>query len=86
MKQLDISVEFKIAKGTLEETIEADASYNCSTSGGASGRGMLGPFGLLVLADQSLSEQTAVYFYVGRAADGNIQTFFCHDELRYASP
>ncbi|KAJ8626569.1 hypothetical protein MRB53_019876 [Persea americana] len=80
--QLDISVEFKIAKETLEETIEADASYNCSTSGGASGRGMLGPFGLLVLADQSLSEQTAVYFYVGRAADGNLQTYFCQDELR----
>ena len=84
MKQVDITAEFKMAKETLEETIEADVSYNCSTSGGASGRGMLGPFGLLVLADQGLSEQTAVYFYVGRGADGNLQTFFCQDESRYA--
>ncbi|RWR89268.1 Glycoside hydrolase [Cinnamomum micranthum f. kanehirae] len=80
--QVDITAEFKMAKEALEETIEADVNYNCSTSGGASGRGMLGPFGLLVLADQGLSEQTAVYFYVGRGADGNLQTFFCQDESR----
>lgn len=84
MQQLDISVEFKISKETPKETIEADVIYNCSTSSGAHGRGMLGPFGLLVLADQSLSEQTAVYYYVGRGTDSNLHTFFCQDELRYA--
>lgn len=43
---------------------------------------MLGPFGLLVIADQNLSEQTATYFYIGKGTDGSLQTFFCQDELR----
>ncbi|XP_058104576.1 beta-fructofuranosidase, soluble isoenzyme I-like [Magnolia sinica] len=80
--QLDINAEFEIAKEALEGTIEADVGYNCSSSNGAAGRGMLGPFGLLVLADQGLSEQTAVYFYIRRGTDGNLRTFFCQDELR----
>lgn len=80
--QLDMSAEFEIAKEALEETIEADVGYNCSTSGGAAGRGLLGPFGLLVIADENLTEQTAVYFYVGKGIDGNLQTFLCQDELR----
>ncbi|XP_058084954.1 beta-fructofuranosidase, soluble isoenzyme I-like [Magnolia sinica] len=80
--QLDILAEFEIESKTLEETVEADVGYNCSTSGGAAGRGLLGPFGLLVIADGSLTEQTAVYFYIGKGTDGNLQTFFCQDELR----
>ncbi|XP_077235872.1 beta-fructofuranosidase, soluble isoenzyme I-like [Tasmannia lanceolata] len=80
--QLDIYAEFEIKNETLEAMIEADVGYNCSTSEGAAGRSSLGPFGLLVLADQSLSEQTAVYFYIGKGSDGNLKTFFCQDELR----
>ncbi|XP_077253848.1 beta-fructofuranosidase, soluble isoenzyme I-like [Tasmannia lanceolata] len=79
---LDIYAEFEIKNETLEAMIEADVGYNCSTSEGAAGRSSLGPFGLLVLADQSLSEQTAVYFYIGKGSDGNLKTFFCQDELR----
>lgn len=73
-----------MSKEALEEAIEADVGYNCSTSAGAGGRGVLGPFGLLVIADQNLSEQTATYFYIGKGTDGSLQTFFCQDELRHA--
>lgn len=62
---------------------EADVTFNCSTSAGAASRGLLGPFGLLVLADEDLSERTAVYFYLVKATDGSLKTFFCQDELRY---
>ncbi|KAF8380477.1 hypothetical protein HHK36_027963 [Tetracentron sinense] len=80
--QLDIIAEFEIDEEALEGTMEADVGYNCSTSGGAAGRGRLGPFGLLVLADESLSEQTTVYFYISKGIDGNLTTFFCSDESR----
>lgn len=45
---------------------------------------MLGPFGVLVLANLELGEQTAAYFYVSRRADGSLQTHLCQDELRHA--
>ncbi|CAL5393766.1 unnamed protein product [Camellia sinensis] len=48
-----------------------------STAGGAANQGALGPFGLLVLADESLSEQTPIYFYVAKGAEGKLKTFFC---------
>ncbi|XP_008778382.2 beta-fructofuranosidase 1-like [Phoenix dactylifera] len=79
--QLDIEAEFEIEKEALMMAVEADVGYNCSTSGGATKRGMLGPFGLLVLANDRLSEKTAVYFYIARGTDGNLRTHFCHDEL-----
>lgn len=81
--QLDIEAEFVIDAASLAETLEADVGYNCSTSGGATHRGALGPFGLLVLADPKLSEQTAVYFYIAKKPDGGLQTHFCHDEMKY---
>nr|AFJ21576.1 sucrose:sucrose 1-fructosyltransferase [Agave tequilana] len=80
--QLDIVAEFEVDEKAIEATAEADVTYNCSTSGGAANRGVLGPFGLLVLANQELSEQTATYFYVSRGIDGNLRTHFCQDELR----
>ena len=45
---------------------------------------MLGPFRLLVLVDDGLSEQTAVYFYLVKGADGKLSTHFCQDAFRYA--
>uniref|UniRef100_A0A453CJ05 Uncharacterized protein n=1 Tax=Aegilops tauschii subsp. strangulata TaxID=200361 RepID=A0A453CJ05_AEGTS len=36
----------------------------------------------LVVADDSLSEQTAVYFYLVRGADGKLSTHFCQDAFR----
>ncbi|KAF5194887.1 Acid beta-fructofuranosidase [Thalictrum thalictroides] len=80
--QLDITADLEIDAKAFEETTEADVIYNCSTSNGAAGRGALGPFGLLVLADESRSEQTAIYFYVAKGTDGHLKTFFCTDKSR----
>jgi beta-fructofuranosidase len=85
--QLDIEAVFHVdvdASSAAGSVAGADASYDCSSSGGASGRGLLGPFGLLVLADEGLSEQTAVYFYLVKGADGKLSTHFCQDAFRYA--
>ncbi|KAI8564605.1 hypothetical protein RHMOL_Rhmol03G0193500 [Rhododendron molle] len=79
--QLDISATFEVDEAALEGTVEADVGYNCSTAG-ASVRGALGPFGLLVIADDSLSEFTAIYFYIAKDTDGSYTTFFCSDEMR----
>ncbi|GMP24087.1 hypothetical protein CsSME_00001479 [Camellia sinensis var. sinensis] len=79
--QLDITATFEVDKEALEATLEADVGYNCSTTG-AVVRGTLGPFGLLVIADDSLSEFTPVYFYISKDIDGTYKTFFCSDEMR----
>ncbi|VAI68235.1 unnamed protein product [Triticum turgidum subsp. durum] len=55
---------------------------NTTDLSGAATRGALGPFGLLVLANRALTEQTGVYFYVSKGLDGGLRTHFCHDELR----
>nr|CAB3487777.1 unnamed protein product [Digitaria exilis] len=80
--QLDIEAVFEVDAAAVEAVKEAEVGFNCSTSAGAAGRGMLGPFGLLVLADEHLSEQTAVYFYLAKGTDGSLKTFFCQDDLR----
>ncbi|XP_057462980.1 LOW QUALITY PROTEIN: acid beta-fructofuranosidase 2, vacuolar-like [Actinidia eriantha] len=80
--QLDITAEFEIDEEVLGRLKEGDEVYHCVTSGGAAQRGALGPFGLLVLADESLSEQTPVYFYVAKGTNGSLKTFFCADESR----
>ncbi|KAF5201588.1 Beta-fructofuranosidase [Thalictrum thalictroides] len=83
--QLDIIAEFEIDKDTLEGVMEAESGYNCANSNGAFGRKALGPFGLLVLANDCRSEQTAVYFYIVKDTDGNLKTFFCTDLSRQTS-
>jgi len=83
--QLDIVAEFELDRRAVMALNEADVGYNCSTSGGAASRGALGPFGLLVLADKHLHEQTAVYFYVAKGLDGALTTHFCQDESRSSS-
>nr|AAB71136.1 acid invertase [Asparagus officinalis] len=82
--QLDIEAEFKINEESLSAEAEngTGVMYNCSGGGGAAERGLLGPFGLLVLANSDLTEQTAAYFYVSRGVDGELQTHFCQDEMR----
>ncbi|KAL0403065.1 UNVERIFIED_CONTAM: Beta-fructofuranosidase, soluble isoenzyme I [Sesamum radiatum] len=80
--QLDIVASFELDKETFEETTEAEVGYDCPTSGGAVNRGMLGPFGIVVLADENLSELTPIYFYIARGPNGKVETHFCADELR----
>ncbi|CAK9173180.1 unnamed protein product [Ilex paraguariensis] len=80
--QLDIMAEFEIDKEALETINGTDDVYDCSAAGGAAKRGALGPFGISVLADKDLSEQTTVYYYVAKGADGNLKTLFCSDQSR----
>ncbi|XP_037423894.1 sucrose:sucrose 1-fructosyltransferase-like [Triticum dicoccoides] len=80
--QLDIEASFHINASTIEALNEVDVGYNCTMTSGAATRGALGPFGILVLANVALTEQTAVYFYVSKGLDGGLRTHFCHDELR----
>uniref|UniRef100_M8CKD2 Uncharacterized protein n=1 Tax=Aegilops tauschii TaxID=37682 RepID=M8CKD2_AEGTA len=80
--QLDIEASFRINASAIEALNEVDVSYNCTMTSGAATRGALGPFGILVLANAALTEQTAVYFYVSKGLDGVLRTHFCHDELR----
>ncbi|KAF5204382.1 Beta-fructofuranosidase, partial [Thalictrum thalictroides] len=81
--QLDITVDFEIDKNALEvDKAGGRKGYNCTTSNGAAGRSVLGPFGLLVSANDNRSEQTAIYFYVTKGTDGNLKTFFCTDQSR----
>lgn len=80
--QLDIVATFDIDTTTVEASLEADVGYNCTTSGGSSSRGVFGPFGLVVLAEDSLTEQTPVYFYIAKGTDGVANTYFCADQSK----
>ncbi|KAL5702552.1 beta-fructofuranosidase [Ranunculus cassubicifolius] len=80
--QLDITAEFEVERAALEGIMATNDEYNCSTSKGASGKSALGPFGLLVLADDDQSEQTAIYFYITKGTNGKMKTSFCSDETR----
>ncbi|KAL0888886.1 hypothetical protein Bca101_012869 [Brassica carinata] len=85
--QLDIEAEFEINREDLkkitgDESVEAEEDFSCETSGGSTVSGALGPFGFSVLTDESLSEQTTVYFYVTKGKDSKLKTFFCTDTLR----
>ncbi|KAK9665660.1 hypothetical protein RND81_14G127300 [Saponaria officinalis] len=77
--QLDITAEFTVNSEALQSTVEDDVINSCN---GASVKRALGPFGLLVLADQSLSELTPVYFYIAKSSDGTIKNWFCTDQSR----
>nr|XP_043634732.1 beta-fructofuranosidase, soluble isoenzyme I-like [Erigeron canadensis] len=80
--QLDIVATFEVDQKMLESTLEADVLFNCTTSAGSVGRGVLGPFGVVVLADAERSEQLPVYFYIAKDTDGSSKTYFCSDETR----
>ncbi|MED6133492.1 hypothetical protein PIB30_028673 [Stylosanthes scabra] len=80
--QVDIVAEFEVDKLALEETAPETTDYVCRSSGGASRRGALGPFGLIVLADSGLSEFTPLYFYVTKGISGKLHTTFCSDQSR----
>ncbi|CAH2048056.1 unnamed protein product [Thlaspi arvense] len=85
--QLDIEAEFEIKKEDVEmvpgdDSVEAEDDFSCETSRGSTVSGALGPFGFSVLSDESLSEQTPVYFYVSKGKDSKLNTFFCTDTLR----
>nr|AHK05786.1 vacuolar invertase [Eriobotrya japonica] len=76
--QLDIFVDFEIELLDTEESV--NGSSGCGD--GAADRSTFGPFGILALADETLSELTPVYFRVTNSTDGDVTTYFCTDESR----
>ncbi|GFP88262.1 beta-fructofuranosidase soluble isoenzyme i [Phtheirospermum japonicum] len=80
--QLDLVASFEVDKEAVEAIDGAETGYDCPTSGGAATRGVLGPFGIVVLADETLSELTPIYFYIAKGTNGKSETHFCADGLR----
>lgn len=84
--QLDVEVVFdypNVARLSVDGgQIDDGDRFDCS-QGVAAHRGAFGPFGLLVLADEKLHEQTAVFFYVSYSREGKWRTRFCSDQTRY---
>nr|AAK72493.2 soluble acid invertase bfruct3 [Oryza sativa Japonica Group] len=81
--QLDITASFDVDETLLEITSEShDAGCDCSNSGGAGTRGSLGPFGLLVVAEEKLSELTPVYLYVAKGGEGRAKAHLCICQTR----
>ncbi|KAF3433138.1 hypothetical protein FNV43_RR24240 [Rhamnella rubrinervis] len=77
--QLDIFVDFEVEAVESEESEDDDVGCG----GGARERTKLGPFGLLVIADDSLSELTPIFFRQHNSTtNGGLTTFFCADETR----
>ncbi|PWA60607.1 glycoside hydrolase, family 32 [Artemisia annua] len=60
---------------------QVDNEYGCTTSFGAAQRGILGPFGIAVLADGTLSEFIPVYFYIAKNIDAGLATHYCTDKV-----
>ncbi|KAI3689663.1 hypothetical protein L2E82_47628 [Cichorium intybus] len=81
--QLDIVVEIeldkKIANGLK---VGGSVPYNCGGHHGAGVRDALGPFGLLILANNNLTEYTPTYFYIAKGSKGVLDTFFCIDQSK----
>ncbi|XP_043704813.1 beta-fructofuranosidase, insoluble isoenzyme CWINV1-like [Telopea speciosissima] len=81
--QADVDVSFNLS--TLEKAESMDPSWAnpqllCSEKG-ASVKGSLGPFGLLVLASKGLEEQTAIFFRVFKA-EKSYAVLMCSDQSR----
>ncbi|XP_024537264.1 acid beta-fructofuranosidase [Selaginella moellendorffii] len=79
--QLDIEVGFEYPDASKLDALPESEIYDCS-QGGATHRGVYGPFGLLVLAEDKLQEMTAVYFYMTLKRDGSWETRVCSDQSR----
>nr|BBE49464.1 fructan 6G&1-exohydrolase [Asparagus officinalis] len=84
VSQADVEVEFElpsfVGAETFDENWIVDPPKLCREKG-AYGNGGVGPFGLLVLAADSLEENTAVFFRVFRADQG-YKVLMCADQRR----
>eukprot|EP00250_Pteridium_aquilinum_P011988 c20436_g1_i1 orf=57-1841(+) len=82
--QLDIEVKFVLSELKQAEALEVNASNAqqiCNVTG-ASRSGIVGPFGLLVLASDDQSEQTAIFFYIVSSGNGSWNALVCSDQSR----
>lgn len=81
--QADVEVSFDLTKLKEAEFMVPDGvdpQALCSQQT-ASFQGMMGPFGLLVLASQGLTEQTAIFFRIFRSHDKYV-VLMCSDQTR----
>ncbi|XP_043720624.1 beta-fructofuranosidase, insoluble isoenzyme CWINV1-like [Telopea speciosissima] len=81
--QADVEVSFALS--TLEKAENMDPSWKnpqllCSQKG-ASVKGSIGPFGLLVLASEGLEEQTSIFFRVFKDQEKYV-VLMCSDQSR----
>ncbi|XP_060205904.1 beta-fructofuranosidase, insoluble isoenzyme CWINV1-like [Lycium barbarum] len=82
--QADIEISFSAR--TLENAEKLEANWTnpqevCSIKG-ASVKGGLGPFGLLVLASDDMQEYTAVFFRIFKGDNNNFIVLMCSDQSR----
>lgn len=83
--QLDIEVVIEypnVTKLSQNGALIDDGDHFDCSQGGAAHRGTFGPFGLLVLADESLNERTAVFFYISYSKEGKWRTRLCSDQTK----
>lgn len=81
--QADVEISFQTTafeKAEVLDSIWTNPQFLCSQKG-ASVKGALGPFGLLVLASNGLQEYTAVFFRIFKGQDGHI-VLMCSDQSR----
>ncbi|XP_058189087.1 beta-fructofuranosidase, insoluble isoenzyme CWINV3-like [Rhododendron vialii] len=81
--QADVEVSFVLPKFEETEMMEqnlVDPQLLCSQNQ-ASVEGLLGPFGLLVLASKDLTEQTAIFFRIFRSHSKYV-VLMCSDQSR----
>ncbi|KAK6289300.1 hypothetical protein POUND7_000841 [Theobroma cacao] len=79
--QADVEVSFDLTNLKEAEFMVPDGVILELSVQTASFRGMVGPFGLLVLASQGLTEQTAVFFRIFRSGEKYVVPM-CSDQSR----
>ncbi|XP_057826243.2 fructan 6-exohydrolase isoform X2 [Cryptomeria japonica] len=85
--QMDVEVSFDLRKMEIEEVEEMDANATaqelCSNTG-VSYKGVVGPFGLLVLASNDLTQYTAVFYHI-ISHQNKLKLLMCSDQRRSSS-
>lgn len=82
--QVDVEVHFALPDLKQAEGLEVNANnaQQICSERGSSRSGVVGPFGLLVLASDDQSEQTAVFFYIVSSGGGSLSALVCSDQSR----
>jgi hypothetical protein len=78
---LDIEVVFE--RPDVDNVVgrPEEVDFDCN-QGGSAHRGVFGPFGLLVHADENLTEHTGIFFYISMLNNGQWATRACSDQSR----
>lgn len=82
--QADVEVSFHLPNLDDAELIHpesVDPKILCSEKN-VSTKGVMGPFGLMVLASKNLTEQTAVFFRIFKSHDDKYAVLMCSDQTR----